>query len=989
VPRILLSLIVLCIVSFGSTALCQQEPPPFRIGFTGDLMGFYRTDAPYGLPNDLRTKTKAEMDRGNFILVGMGSNFGPEYGAALQLPASGHCHIPADPTTFIGGDLNSTPEKFYKGLANDGTDRIAPEADCDNVALYLRSIGYSAVTPGHYDLIYGSVWLRDMALKLRNAGGQPQLRLLAANLIATPQSKPSKDAKSPCPPLFSASGPNDDPQATAWPFAKPGCDTKKVDAIRQNGAGYTVVQVVNPQGSTKTVLVIGVVSTDLLDSVAFRHREFCTAHGLCGIAQTVAAKDAILDILSLNLQHDFTIVMAQMPPAESEQLSISLGNKLDSANSVVLSEANSDLTTEDGERISTLQPSHARVLTARPAISRNGSGVSPFVNPLSVATPTLSASGYSLAVTNNPAPIQMTGVNPAQQLARALNCSPQTCLDLKKYILQQFVKPRGALHGGLDARADFSYLEDGDFFLDVLPDGYDPTSVCVPQLTDDIDRCKRMVWLDTVLWRGDFMRKVAVTGKELKAMLAASKTADPSQKLLHFGIDGCMGLDSYCINGRLVNDEDTYWAATSDDLAEGNKLYPVSAGANGGILSMQEQREGFVSTEIAKDFPAPYILGEQQNLGRFQVDIGKIYAGYAGLWVDGGDTQAADFKGVEEKTASATSYRNVDLEGQIRSFYRFGVKRLELGVGGQGAAAFATTRVGNVLTHDQSTTWLQDTAQGGPFGQINLTRLFNVKSALVNSVMLTVGWSRLGDIVPSTIPVSVTDPSSNKVVKEVHLPKRYTSAWKFGLRAEAGTSPKHWYQLAQGAYVDAGVQWTKTDNLLTGMQLTGHTDPCTLSASTSLADCIKNDKPTTGTGFTPMTGRSSARGPYWDVNLVWKPQAILAFTVASANGYANLWNVPTDAPASQALFSIPLSLSLDVKLTSNLTIGPAWKQYFFRLRRPITGDSGPVGSVRNQTAIFVVRWYFSRRTGVPAWRQLGVSGPVSVDQTKAVQGNAK
>ena len=146
-----------------------------QIDYTGSLYGYYRMEYNEADQNHLPPVKsfldyrKADSSR---LLLSMGDNFGPEFGAAIQLenlntpdPSKGGCNLPQtiDPVT-----KETRPESLYK---DDG--RVAPRADCDNVLNFLMHAGFRAVVPGSQDFMYTAQWLRESALLLSDAGQDP------------------------------------------------------------------------------------------------------------------------------------------------------------------------------------------------------------------------------------------------------------------------------------------------------------------------------------------------------------------------------------------------------------------------------------------------------------------------------------------------------------------------------------------------------------------------------------------------------------------------------------------------------------------------------------------------------------------------------------------------------------------------------------------------------------------------------------------------
>ncbi len=164
-----------------------------QVDYTGNLLGYYRmepTEQTAILPPvkaflDFRAVDATAKD-GSHLLLGMGDNFGPEFGASLQLENTADPECAQAPKDT--GDGETKPESLYKD-----DDRVPRLPQCDNVLNFLMHAGFRAVVPGRNDFMYTARWLRTATVRLARAsqaqGGSPlinnddhQLYLLAANL---------------------------------------------------------------------------------------------------------------------------------------------------------------------------------------------------------------------------------------------------------------------------------------------------------------------------------------------------------------------------------------------------------------------------------------------------------------------------------------------------------------------------------------------------------------------------------------------------------------------------------------------------------------------------------------------------------------------------------------------------------------------------------------------------------------------------------------
>jgi hypothetical protein len=191
-----LFLLALFLVSGQISAESPAEPlagsgkahPPtpskvLTVNYTGRLFGYYRMEPPIAdrfgnvrpdLPVVGQFFEKHSKD--GALLLGMGDNFAPEFGAAIQqefTTASGDwapCkNLQRDDLSKIkNNDLKQrklfAPESLYKSEI-----RLPAMADCDNVTRFLMTAGYRAIVPGREDFIYSGTWLRRIALLLQGA----------------------------------------------------------------------------------------------------------------------------------------------------------------------------------------------------------------------------------------------------------------------------------------------------------------------------------------------------------------------------------------------------------------------------------------------------------------------------------------------------------------------------------------------------------------------------------------------------------------------------------------------------------------------------------------------------------------------------------------------------------------------------------------------------------------------------------------------------
>lgn len=147
----------------------STESPWLSLNYTGGLFGYYRIEPDSADPRHswgkLHPPTKFLQQRHQDpLLLGMGDNFGPEFGASVEreLGDKDACFLQADKPSL--GHKNDAPEVLYKT-----SKRLPKMAECDNVGRFLMQAGYRAIVPGREDFLYSALWLRRMALSLQGA----------------------------------------------------------------------------------------------------------------------------------------------------------------------------------------------------------------------------------------------------------------------------------------------------------------------------------------------------------------------------------------------------------------------------------------------------------------------------------------------------------------------------------------------------------------------------------------------------------------------------------------------------------------------------------------------------------------------------------------------------------------------------------------------------------------------------------------------------
>jgi len=178
-----------------SPGLSSNSLSPINIQYTGRLFGYYRVEPDIDLSEPLKAyDAEVQAKRNNLppplkpalltrpgaffrhreatspdLLLGMGDNFGPEFGASIQQEfSSGDNPCRLDAPAWKAGQWDTyAPESLYKSEF-----RMPYLADCDNVTRFLMAAGYRAIVPGREDFLYTGTWLRRIAQLLRCASAE-------------------------------------------------------------------------------------------------------------------------------------------------------------------------------------------------------------------------------------------------------------------------------------------------------------------------------------------------------------------------------------------------------------------------------------------------------------------------------------------------------------------------------------------------------------------------------------------------------------------------------------------------------------------------------------------------------------------------------------------------------------------------------------------------------------------------------------------------
>ncbi len=186
--------------------LCAVEPTAaagstLPVFYTGRLLGYFRhpdrqTLCQQGCPADLPRSVQVEaflqrlaqagggnpFDR---LLVGVGDNFAPDFGARVIYRDLASQDVVHKDTLFYSHERRRWIDVLHEAFDEAATREARSgwsTVPADNVACFLRLAGYDALVPGKHDFYFGPERLREIARFLVSGEGH-KVQLLAANLV--------------------------------------------------------------------------------------------------------------------------------------------------------------------------------------------------------------------------------------------------------------------------------------------------------------------------------------------------------------------------------------------------------------------------------------------------------------------------------------------------------------------------------------------------------------------------------------------------------------------------------------------------------------------------------------------------------------------------------------------------------------------------------------------------------------------------------------
>ena len=863
-------------------------------------------------------------------------------------------------------------------------------------------------------------------------------------------------------------------------------------AAEQENVGYTLVK-------HDSTLVIGVVGEGNMQGVSSSNRSLewektskknPSQKTLIGDVLVLTPLDTAVAILRAaavvhtDVQH--VVVMAQMSHAEAEELAARLSHLATdlrfSRVDAVLSAADDFYATrtaevrayDPGNLVPVLSPSrfyNSRGLetTISSATFEKRSNCLDLNTRCSVLrierpTPTLTQGGLSTAE------LFLQQLKILQQLKNLSKPSIEGCeaqgrtatfstpSDECREAITQF------LLRGLQSKspADVAIIEKRDIFLSTLPHvveeySYDDYVMCNPQYARHPDHfkeeseakklkadCELRVALDRILWKGDFIERVMMDGKSLKALLTTSEAkAEEDSGLVAVDVYG-QSLDTYgvvqkpssdlsrlsrrpsafyvpedpqctqwpsadltpspyCVNGNPIADDGAYWISTSDHLANDELTYKALKSLPNGY---HRPGDGQYLTRVIqksilggmRDEPGKNIAKESAHQQRsiVHVDVFKAVAGVSLRSPVGGDSRIAnDFVGVADSRAQAPHQQEVDFEVLNRMSFESprSLPRHLFPLGGllgvQSDLEYDRSVLGNLTGKPVNAAYSINSFQTAPF---IAWRLNPCKTSAIDGI--GPGCRALPRTFLVLYPIQYQrqivgnylffDHTSDSGELTVSTPAVSSEFGKIGVRRES--SGNSWFHPDPGSYMEEGFQYGVQHDILSSITLADHL--CSVSASASLTSCFK----TAGISIDNTTQINAvsttslhAYGLYWDIHLV---KGLMKAKDGTGFGV----NMSFD---SKGDYFIPRSSVKELPTQTRYDVPLSFAVNFPVLRNLALSPTYSTFLYANQvngrsivinTFSVNAKWYYARDASVPAvTKQTLFKGPSTQDQTKTAK----
>jgi hypothetical protein len=458
------------------------------------------------------------------------------------------------------------------------------------------------------------------------------------------------------------------------------------------------------------------------------------------------------------------------------------------------------------------------------------------------------------------------------------------------------------------------------------------------------------------------------------------------------------GKTMYCVNGVPLQADHAYWVTTSDHLAEDKVIYTAMSGLPADYIVNSHD---FLTSTIAStkkpdgalNNPGAVSNEETKHQKReiFNLDFGKVVAGYSFRQPQGGDAYvASNFQGSTESKASAPLSAELDVEGKTRMDWK--ADRYALGI--QSNLQYDRSVQGNLSGNPVNGSYPLNNFSIGGFLQWHFRLPYlSRKAQSISSHDLSAMRTMLV-FAPYQFRTQLTGnysffPYSSPLNGQLtlHAPAVYGFAQKAGFRWEVAAG-QPLFPFDKGTYVEIGGQWLNQSNVLSSVTLTtpGFAPfTCNADSDVTLANCFKTKKYSVNSQTQANSAQEtlSNGGLYWDAHLQKNLMKLADKSsgislVIESQGDAFFRRGAGNALSTQTLYDVPVSVALMFPVFRNFSLAPTYSAFFYS--NQVVGQNLVVNSF-----IITARWYYDRDSGVPIKRQLFFKGPASADETKSAR----
>ncbi|UWZ85246.1 hypothetical protein [Occallatibacter riparius] len=447
--------------------------------------------------------------------------------------------------------------------------------------------------------------------------------------------------------------------------------------------------------------------------------------------------------------------------------------------------------------------------------------------------------------------------------------------------------------------ADVVLMERRDIYLGKIPEGYgggddyDTLHYCPGLAEKDLRHCLLRVALDRILWKGDYVERVAVTGADLMKIVAASsaRAAEDSdlrvtdlyrQWLVTYGLTQpaltnltqlftdsepqwipadkeCKRIDQsdssktvYCINGRPIASDQIYWVATNDDLAEDKNVYPqlgALPAQNRGVtsdfqtkiaaLALEGMRKaGRDNTYSSDEDEIAFVNAAFQQQRLFQIDFNKVVLSFNNNHALGPTDQIpASLQGVADSRAAVPHSQDVDLEGALRLTSNHAYFK-PMSLGTQTSSVYERSVKGNLSGSPESVSYPQNNATFGGFLQYTLLRHPMTRTRALPRDLLTLTPHQFQTQVNKQrlfIGFTAKDASGKTIPGQLAVALPIVSSFndRLGYRHEWGvrkTGSLNPGAMDAGSYGEGGFEYSFQNDILESVTLANGTTTFTCTA---------------------------------------------------------------------------------------------------------------------------------------------------------------